>query len=310
MNTLHAADPQRNATVHASAGTGKTWLLVTRIVRLLLAGARPDSILAVTFTRKAAAEMQERISTRLHDLMCATAGELESQLADIGLTADAQNRARARQLYEELLLNPYTLRTTTFHAFCQELLQRFPLEAGVSPGFELKETTGLLEQQAWEALITESAGKTGPMSAVLDQLAESCDGLSNTHSALRSFLSHRSDWWAWIQDQPEPLCFAREQLEKLLQIDIDSTPLDGFPDDKLREQLQTFAALLGRNTTKTNTKNADLLAGCLAGDRDAASFLDTIRPVFLTAANEPRKVKSTKTQLARLGEADERSYIT
>ena len=55
MNTLHAAEPQRNATVHASAGTGKTWLLVTRIVRLLLAGARPDSILAVTFTRKAAA---------------------------------------------------------------------------------------------------------------------------------------------------------------------------------------------------------------------------------------------------------------
>ena len=310
MNTLHAADPQRNATVHASAGTGKTWLLVTRIVRLLLAGARPDSILAVTFTRKAAAEMQERISTRLHDLMCATTDELESQLADIGLTADAQNRERARQLYEELLLHPYTLRTTTFHAFCQELLQRFPLEAGVSPGFELKETTGLLEQQAWEALITESAGKTAPMSAVLDQLAESCDGLSNTHTALRSFLSHRSDWWAWIQDQPEPLCFAREQLEKLLQIDIDTTPLDGFPDDKLQEQLQTFAALLGRNTTKTNTKNADLLADCLAGDRDAASLFDTIRPVFLTAANEPRKVKSTKTQIARLGEAGEQQYLS
>ena len=310
MNTLHAADPQRNATVHASAGTGKTWLLVTRIVRLLLAGARPDSILAVTFTRKAAAEMQERISTRLHDLMCATAGELESQLADIGLTADAQNRARARQLYEELLLNPYTLRTTTFHAFCQELLQRFPLEAGVSPGFELKETTGLLEQQAWEALITESAGKTGPMSAVLDQLAESCDGLSNTHSALRSFLSHRSDWWAWIQDEDEPLSYAREQLEQLLQIDIDTAPLHGFPNDLQRARLQQFATLLGRNTTKTNTNNADLLADCLASDRDAASFFETIRPVFLTAANEPRKVKSTKTQLARLGEADERLYIT
>ncbi|RLA04442.1 MAG: hypothetical protein DRQ45_00820, partial [Gammaproteobacteria bacterium] len=56
------ADPARNATVHASAGTGKTWLLVTRILRLLLAGARPDSILAVTFTRKAAAEMQQRVT--------------------------------------------------------------------------------------------------------------------------------------------------------------------------------------------------------------------------------------------------------
>jgi ATP-dependent helicase/nuclease subunit A len=310
MNTLHAADPQRNATVHASAGTGKTWLLVTRIVRLLLAGARPDSILAVTFTRKAAAEMQERISTRLHDLMCAAPGELESQLAAIGLTADAQNCARARQLYEELLINPYTLRTTTFHAFCQELLQRFPLETGVSPGFELKETTGLLEQQAWEALITQSAGNTGPMSAVLDQLAESCDGLSNTQTALRSFLSHRSDWWAWIQDEDEPLSYAREQLEQLLQIDIDTAPLDGFPDNIQRARLQQFAALLGRNTTKTNTANAGLLADCLASDMDAAGFFAAIKPVFLTAANEARKLKPSKAQAARLGEADEQLYIT
>jgi ATP-dependent helicase/nuclease subunit A len=310
MNTLQAADPQRNATVHASAGTGKTWLLVTRIVRLLLAGARPDSILAVTFTRKAAAEMQERVSARLHELMCAAPDKLDTQLASIGVTANELNRKRARQLYEELLIHPYTLRTTTFHAFCQELLQRFPLEAGVSPGFELKETTGLLEQQAWEALITESAGKTGPMSAVLDQLAEGCDGLSNTHAALRSFLSHRSDWWAWIQDEDEPLSYAREQLEQLLQIDIDTAPLDGFPNDIQRARLQQFAALLGRNTTKKNTENAELLADCLASDMAAAGFFASIKPVFLTAVNEPRKVKSTKTQIARLGESDEQQYIT
>jgi len=113
-NPLQAADPQRNATVHASAGTGKTWLLVTRILRLLLAGARPDSILAVTFTRKAAAEMQERVSGRLHELMCAAPEQLDARLAEVGITADANTRKRARQLYEEILFNPYALRTTTF----------------------------------------------------------------------------------------------------------------------------------------------------------------------------------------------------
>ena len=309
-NTLQAADPQRNATVHASAGTGKTWLLVTRILRLLLAGARPDSILAVTFTRKAAAEMQERVSARLHELMCAAANELDAKLADIGITADTQTRERARQLYEELLFNPYTLRTTTFHAFCQELLQRFPLEAGVSPGFELKETTGLLEQQAWEALIAESTGKTASMSAVLDVLAEGCDGLGNTHTALRSFLSHRSDWWAWIQDQPEPLGYAREQLEQLLQIDADAGPLDGFPNEPQRAQLLEFAELLGRNTTASNTKNARLLADCLADHPDAAVFYETIKPVFLTQANEARKLKSSGAQVKRLGEDGDQQFIT
>ena len=78
--TLQAADPGRNATVHASAGTGKTWLLVTRILRLLLAGARPDSILAVTFTRKAAAEMQQRVTERLRELMCADERSLDKML--------------------------------------------------------------------------------------------------------------------------------------------------------------------------------------------------------------------------------------
>lgn len=308
--TLQAADPQRNATVHASAGTGKTWLLVTRLLRLLLAGARPDSILAVTFTRKAAAEMQERVSARLHEFMCAAANELDAKLAAIGITADAQTRERARQLYEELLFNPYTLRTTTFHAFCQELLQRFPLEAGVSPGFELKETTGLLEQQAWEALLAESAGNTATLSAVLDALAEGCEGLGNTHTALRSFLSHRSDWWAWIQDQPEPLGYAREQLEQLLQIDADAGPLDGFPNELQRAQLLAFAELLGRNTTASNTRNAGLLADCLADHPDAAVFYATIKPVFLTQAHEARKVKSSGAQIKRLGEAGDQQFIT
>jgi len=124
-NPLLAAEPQRNATVHASAGTGKTWLLVTRILRLLLNGARPDSILAVTFTRKAAAEMQQRVTERLHELMCADDRELDKQLGMCGITADDATRTRARQLYEDNLFAAYSLRATTFHAFCQELLQRF-----------------------------------------------------------------------------------------------------------------------------------------------------------------------------------------
>jgi ATP-dependent helicase/nuclease subunit A len=61
-DALLATAPERHASVHASAGTGKTWLLVTRMLRLLLSGVTPANILAVTFTRKAAAEMLERLN--------------------------------------------------------------------------------------------------------------------------------------------------------------------------------------------------------------------------------------------------------
>ena len=106
MNTLSRPDPLQavrpahNATVHASAGTGKTWLLVTRIIRLLLDAARPDSIMAITFTRKAAAEMQERLTERLRELMRADDAGLDALLKQCGIDPDPECRQQARRLYE------------------------------------------------------------------------------------------------------------------------------------------------------------------------------------------------------------------
>ena len=83
-DSLAAAQPEMNATVSASAGTGKTWLLVTRIIRLLLADAEPGSILALTFTRKAAAEMQMRLQERLYQMATADDEELRALLKQSG----------------------------------------------------------------------------------------------------------------------------------------------------------------------------------------------------------------------------------
>jgi len=307
--TLQAADPARNATVHASAGTGKTWLLVTRILRLLLAGARPDSILAVTFTRKAAAEMQQRVTERLREFMCADERALEKMLTEIGITPDEHSRTRARQLYEQDLFNPYSLRATTFHAFCQELLQRFPLEAGISPGFELSEATGLLEQQARDALVTQSSNTDHPINQALDRLTEGCHGLSNMQSALRSFLSHRSDWWAFIQGQSEPLSYATSRLEELLEVDARQEPLGDFPNDIQRARLQAFCRLLERNVTASNSRDANYLSEILASSLPALDFLDAIKPVFLTKEGTLRKRSASNAQRKRLGEQDEQRFI-
>ncbi len=101
-DSLAAAQPGINATVSASAGTGKTWLLVTRIIRLLLADTEPGSILALTFTRKAAAEMQMRLQERLYQMATADDEELCALLKQSGSSITSEIINKSRKLYEKL----------------------------------------------------------------------------------------------------------------------------------------------------------------------------------------------------------------
>ena len=116
-----AVDPGRNVVLEASAGTGKTRVLVDRYVNLLRAGVDPDHILAITFTRKAAAEMRERIIERLREA---------SRLSAVDL-------ARWRDLKDRL----GDIAISTIDAFCLSLLREFPLEADVDPAFDLADDT-------------------------------------------------------------------------------------------------------------------------------------------------------------------------
>ncbi|MDH3371652.1 MAG: UvrD-helicase domain-containing protein, partial [Gammaproteobacteria bacterium] len=166
-----ATSPLHNVVVHAAAGTGKTWLLTSRIIRLLLEGSEPGAILAITFTRKAAAEIHERVTERLLALAGCDEDNLPRLLTDIGAKTDPASCEAARHLYEKHLSAIQSLRTTTFHAFCQEILRRFPLEADVPPGFELIESTAELEEAAWLALDRRALHeKESTLSAALDLL--------------------------------------------------------------------------------------------------------------------------------------------
>ncbi len=140
----HAVDPSRNVVLEASAGTGKTRVLVERYVNLLRAGVEPDHILAITFTRKAAAEMRERIIDRLRE--AARLSQFEA--------------GRWRELKERL----GEIAISTIDAFCLALLREFPLEADVDPGFDLADDTEV------PRLIAES----------LDQALRICRGIART----------------------------------------------------------------------------------------------------------------------------------
>ncbi|MBI1200591.1 MAG: double-strand break repair helicase AddA [Phenylobacterium sp.] len=133
-----AADPRLSAFVTANAGSGKTKTLIDRVARLLLAGAEPQAILCVTYTKAAAAEMQRRLFGLLGGWSVLDDAALAAELAKLEARAFAPAElSKARALFARALETPGGLKIQTIHAFCEKLLRRFPLEAGVSPGFRV-----------------------------------------------------------------------------------------------------------------------------------------------------------------------------
>ena len=131
-----AADPSIHAALSASAGTGKTQVLTARVLRLLLSGVEPESILCVTFTKAGAAEMANRIGAQLAAWVRMKDIELFSDLHAIGGYAGPESYERARRLFAKVLEAPGGLRIQTIHSFAQTLLASFPAEAGIAPGFQ------------------------------------------------------------------------------------------------------------------------------------------------------------------------------
>ena len=134
-----AALPHHSAWVEANAGSGKTKVLIDRVARILLTGVDPDSILCVTYTKAAASEMQSRLFERLGSWCVMEEETLKQALSKLENRPIASythtNIDRARQLFADALETPGGLRIETIHAFAGRVLRRFPLEAGIAPGF-------------------------------------------------------------------------------------------------------------------------------------------------------------------------------
>lgn len=133
-----AADTAVSVWVAASAGAGKTRVLTDRLLRLMLEGANPAGLLALTYTRAAAKEMAARLIEQARALAIASPETRMARVFDLLETDEDLEAAteRARSLYEQILETPGGLQIQTIHAFCQSLLGRFPFEAGLTPGFQ------------------------------------------------------------------------------------------------------------------------------------------------------------------------------
>ena len=182
-----AADPIASVFVTANAGSGKTKVLVDRIARLLLAGSKPSAFLCITYTKAAAAEMQRRLFERLGAWCVADDEALAKDLMSLaGPSAERPNARQlgvARALFARALETPGGLRIQTIHAFCERLLARFPLEAGVPPGFEIADegrAAELLQATRASAVLNADAETAAAFARFAARLHnESLDGLLN-----------------------------------------------------------------------------------------------------------------------------------
>ena len=169
--SLRASDPSLSAWVAANAGSGKTYTLANRVARLLLSGASPQRILCLTFTKAAAAEMQDRLFSQLGRWSMLPDRQLRDAIAGIG--GETGDLPRARRLFAQALETPGGLKILTLHAFCQIVLARFPIEAGVPPGFTvLDDNSGrsLIHEARQDILAHAGAGHDAQLTDALDLL--------------------------------------------------------------------------------------------------------------------------------------------
>jgi ATP-dependent helicase/nuclease subunit A len=201
--TRRACDPRASAVVEACAGSGKTWLLVSRIVRLLLDGAAPGEILAITFTRRAAQEMRSRLVESLRELAQSDDAAIVAWLSERGMDTAGAQRAipAARALYERVLTARIPLTIETFHGWFWQLLSRAPLGAGMPFAPVLVESTDRLRLDAWlhfnaRLLAPQHATERAAWERLVDQVGD-----ISARQLVEQFLERRAEWWSFAADE-------------------------------------------------------------------------------------------------------------
>ena len=288
-----ACDPQVPVVVEACAGAGKTWLLVSRIVRALLDGAEPSQILAITFTRKAAGEMRERLQGLLRQLALAPHEERVKELKFRGLD-EARAQALAPQLtavYERSLSTGQTVQVSTIHGWFSRLLRAAPLDTlsqlGLPPQLKL-----LSEDEVdpwptlWGRLLKRIDGDEATLREAFVRLMRS-ERRHNLEAWLQSALANRLEisladahgrLWASVPSAQECLPEWAEHVD----------PLQALSGEACLQQARALASEMGKLSGVNATTAAALLVDALS-TADLSQRLALMRQAVLTQSGEPRK---------------------
>jgi len=294
IKQAEASNPLESVWVGASAGTGKTRVLTNRVLRLMLprsgfgkaSATLPHKILCLTFTKTAAAEMSARIYSDLSSWSIKSDDELRDDLRKLGLEPDNEIEEEARKLFAKVLDTPGGLKIMTIHSFCQSVLKRFPVEAGLSPHFELMDEQGATEylNKALHDIIREAGNNPEtPVANAFKLLTLHLDSTSmselmrqvmSKRSLLKSIINHHGD--NLVQKLYEELEIEQGTTEQSIIDKLKHTP----EKDKFKVAIE--ALLQGK---KTDIEKADKIAKWLEGGSNFKEY----KSAFITTEDKVKK---------------------
>jgi ATP-dependent helicase/nuclease subunit A len=290
-----ATSPEASVWVSANAGAGKTYVLVRRVLRLLLGGTAPEKILCLTYTRTAAAEMADRLLHELSRWATMPAPELVKAFSEIeGQEPDKDDIITARTLFARTLEAPGSLRIQTIHAFCESLMRRFPLEAGIQPNSSLMdgESAREMRQDALNAVILRAARQ---QESALGKAMQTIISLSSEKSFPELINKAINNKHLLLQmsklggTSANPFQAASQILHQQMEV------TDAENAEELREELGKVvskaelrdASLAFADGSKKDGELAKFLAQA-ANARNSHNRIEALRKAFMTQANQPR----------------------
>jgi ATP-dependent helicase/nuclease subunit A len=308
------SDPGVSAWVAANAGSGKTHVLAQRVINLLLAGVAPEKILCLTFTKAASANMAKRVFDTLARWTTLDDQALDAAIGERSGSMPGARRAQARRLFARALETPGGLKVQTIHAFCTQLLHRFPFEADVAARFTVLDETAqaeLLEELTLAALLKGASDPDSPLGRALG-IAMTAAADQTFRDVVREAISRRDVFLRW-RGNAGSVGTAIADLARALGVEPEET-LDSVEAAFLTGPLipssewPAIAAALARGN-KNDCEQARRFAAlsALAG----ANRLELYLEIFCTDEGNPRKSIVTKAikdarLVERLGEEQAR----
>lgn len=288
-----AANPSRSVWVSANAGSGKTHVLASRVIRLLLEGVPPSKILCLTYTRAAAANMSARVFETLARWTSRSDEDLRGEIASIGAPPPgAAGLVLARKLFARAVETPGGLKIQTIHAFCERLLHLFPFEANVPARFEVAddEKRDELLHRARQHVLAEANTGRGALGAAILRLTDEL-GQQGFEDLITEAMEHSGILCAGMQKG------LTEILRKILEIPegrdvaaIEREMIEGWllPDRWLEfaEKLSTSSKNDQNCAKQLRTAYAALQDDKPSGD--AGRCLEAYLAVFFTQKGTPR----------------------